>query len=82
MGFIEILRTKRIQDGVVRIEFCSGEVALKYLKGKEKILKKVAEILGVEERKVPEAVENLFKSWKKKRKELRRLRKWRKSGKS
>jgi len=73
VGFINILRTKRIQDGVVRIEFCSGDVALNYLKEKEKILKKVAGKLKVKEDEVPKAVEKLFKHWKKKRKQLKKV---------
>lgn len=74
VGFISILRTKRIQDGIVRLEYCSGEVALEYLKEKEKILEEVAKKLKVEEEKVPEAIKNLFEEWKKKRKEIRKLR--------
>ncbi|MCC5994146.1 MAG: alanine--tRNA ligase [Candidatus Aenigmarchaeota archaeon] len=72
VGFIKIIRSKRIQDGVVRIEFCSGEIALNYLKEKERILKEVAEKLGVEEEKVVEASKKLFEEWKKERKRLRK----------
>lgn len=64
VGFISIFRTKRIQDGVVRLEFASGEVALKQLKEKEKILKEVAKKLGVKEDKVPDKVKELFETWK------------------
>jgi alanyl-tRNA synthetase len=73
VGFITILRTKRIQDGINRLEYCSGEVALKHLKEKEKVLKEVAEKLKVKEEKVPEAIKKLFEEWKKKRKEIRKL---------
>lgn len=75
VGFILILKTKRIQDGIVRIEFVSDKVALNYLKEKEKILRKIARELGVKEKDVPKAVEKLFKRWKKLRKKLRRLKK-------
>ncbi len=67
-GFISILRTKRIQDGIVRIEFSSGDVALNALQEKENILKEAAKILGVAEEEVPEAVAKLFEKWKEKRK--------------
>jgi len=70
IGNILILGTKRIQDGVVRIEFCSGDVALNYLREKEKILKEVAEKLGVREDEVIEASKKLFEEWKKERKRL------------
>jgi len=72
VGWITILRTKRVQDGVVRLEYCSGDVAISYLKEKEKILSEVAKKLEVTEEKVPEAVEKLFKEWKSKRKELKK----------
>ena len=72
VGFITILRTKRIQDGVDRIEFCSDEVALKHLKEKEKILKEVTNKLKIKESEVPEAIKKLFEEWKKLRKELRK----------
>lgn len=71
--FISILKTKRIQDGIDRIEFTVGSVALKYLKEKEKLLKETASLLKVKEEKVPEAVRELFENWKAKRKELRKL---------
>ncbi|RLI98175.1 MAG: hypothetical protein DRP00_02495, partial [Candidatus Aenigmatarchaeota archaeon] len=73
VGFISILKTKRIADGVVRIEFCSGEIALNYLRKSEEILKETCKLLDCKEADVVEAVEKLFKSWKQKRKELKRL---------
>jgi len=73
--FITILKTKRIQDGIIRIEFTVGSVALKYLKEKESLLKETAKLLKVKEEKVPEAVKELFERWKAKRKELKKLRK-------
>ncbi|MDI6798859.1 MAG: alanine--tRNA ligase [Candidatus Aenigmarchaeota archaeon] len=76
VGYISILRTKRIQDGAVRIEFVAGDVALNDLKEKEKILEEVARRLKVREEEVPKAVEQLFDEWKKKRKELKKRRKW------
>ncbi len=39
---IKITKTKRIQDGVVRIEFVSGDAAFQYVKDQEKELKKQA----------------------------------------
>lgn len=73
VGFIKIIRTKRIADGLVRIEIKAGEVALQYMKEKEKILSEVAKKLNVKEEEVPEAVKKLFEEWKKKRKQLRKM---------
>lgn len=75
VGNILILGTKRIQDGIVRIEFCSGEVALSYLREKERILSEIAEKLGVREEEVVDACKKLFESWKKERKRLERCQK-------
>jgi alanyl-tRNA synthetase len=72
VGFIKIIRTKRIQDGIDRIEFCSGEVAINYLRERSKILEEVARKLEVEKKEVPKAIEDLFKKWKKLRKLLRK----------
>ena len=44
---------------------------LPYLKESAEILKKAADLLKVKEREVPKAVENLFKKWKKLRKEVK-----------
>lgn len=64
-GPIKITRTKKIADGLVRIELVAGEVALEYLREKGKILAEVAEKLGVPEDDVPKAVGELFDDWKK-----------------
>jgi len=75
VGFITILRTKRVQDGVVRIEYVCGDVALRQLEEKERILKETAEVLSVAESKLPEAVKQLFEEWKEKRKALKKMKK-------
>lgn len=74
-GFITIQRAKRIQDGIVRLEFCACEVAVEQLREKESILKEVANKLKVSEEEVPEAVERLFAEWKRKKKSNRGKRK-------
>jgi alanyl-tRNA synthetase len=72
LGYILILGTKRIADGVVRLEFCSGERAINYLREKEKLLRETAEKLGVKEEEVVEACKKLFEEWKRERKRLKR----------
>jgi alanyl-tRNA synthetase len=65
---IKIIKTKKIADGLVRIELKAGSVATEYLKEKGDILKDVADKLKVKEEKVPEAVKELFDTWKSLRK--------------
>ncbi|MEM5815323.1 MAG: alanine--tRNA ligase-related protein [Candidatus Aenigmatarchaeota archaeon] len=71
VGYITITKTKRISDGVVRIEFCSDNTAYQYLKNKEKILEECCKILNVEEEQLVKAIEDLFKKWKKARKKFK-----------
>ncbi|MEM5831396.1 MAG: alanine--tRNA ligase-related protein, partial [Candidatus Aenigmatarchaeota archaeon] len=68
IGFIRIFRAKKIQDGVVRLEFVAGESCLDYLKEKEKLLNECCEILKCEENELPKKVNEIFISWKKLRK--------------
>jgi alanyl-tRNA synthetase len=79
VGSITILRTKRVQDGVVRIEYLAGDVGVKKLEEKAKILKETAKELGVAEKDVPAAVKTLFDEWKDKRKQLKKMKKKNKS---
>ena len=72
VGFITIIKTKRIQDGVVRLEFCSGERAIEYLKKKEALLEEACKLLKVKEDKIVDAIKELFNEWKKLRKMVKR----------
>ena len=69
IGPIKITKTKKISDGLVRIELMAGDVALEHLKEREKILTEVAAKLNVREEDVPGAVQKMFDVWKKLRKE-------------
>ncbi|MEM3393590.1 MAG: alanine--tRNA ligase [Candidatus Methanomethylicia archaeon] len=55
IGLIKILKTSRIQDGVIRIEFTCGLSSLRYIQNKEEILMEAAKILNSQE-------ENLIKN--------------------
>ncbi len=72
IGYITILKTKRIQDGVVRIEFCSGDIAEKYLREKADLLKQTTELLKVKEEEAVKAAEELFAKWKDIRKKVKK----------
>ncbi len=73
IGFLKILRTERIQDGVSRIIYTSGLSALEYTQEREDILGRAAEILGVPPERVPEAAEKFFNEWKEQRKRIERM---------
>jgi alanyl-tRNA synthetase len=73
-GLIKILRSSKIQDGIVRIEYVAGAQARKYVEEREALLHEMAALLGCATAQIPSALENLFGRWKKARKN--RLDEW------
>jgi len=73
IGFIKIVHTERIQDGVERIEFSAGLQALKAVQENERMLWRVSEALNVPLEKVEKATERLVKDWKEARREREHL---------
>ena len=45
VGVVKILRTDRIQDGVIRLEFAAGERALEHIRSLEDRMRKIASML-------------------------------------
>lgn len=45
VGVVKILRTDRIQDGVIRLEFAAGEKALEHIRSLEDRMRKIASML-------------------------------------
>lgn len=69
---IKILRSTKIQDGVVRIEFVAGEAADKAIEKDEEVLSDLARVLRVKKNEVPSRAEDLFEKWKLARKAVRK----------
>ncbi len=69
---VKILKTSKVQDGIVRIEFTAGYAAEKELKEKTKLLEDTAKFLKVELNQVPSKVQELFEKWKKARKAVKK----------
>lgn len=76
IGFLKILRTERIQDGVSRIIYSAGISALEHVQREEDTLLKASDMLKTSWEKVPDAIEKLQSEWKKARKEVERLSKY------
>ncbi|KXA90503.1 hypothetical protein AKJ57_04110 [candidate division MSBL1 archaeon SCGC-AAA259A05] len=70
VGLIKIIGRERIQDGVERLVFASGEPVLEVIQEREEKLKKSAEILRTDPEKIDTAVRKLFDQWKSARKEI------------
>jgi alanyl-tRNA synthetase len=72
VGTIKILKSNKIQDGVVRLTFTAGKATEKKEAGAENILQDVAKLLEVEIEQIPARAEELFQVWKKARKALKK----------
>jgi alanyl-tRNA synthetase len=73
IGFLKILHTERIQDGVERIIFSAGLPALKAVQENEKSLWKLSELLNAPIEKLEVTTERLVKEWKEARRRERQL---------
>ena len=80
VGLIKILRSTRIQDGVVRLEYAAGKAALDAIQKQSRLLAKTAEALGVEETQVAEAAAKLSDEARAMRRELEKIRSLQKRG--
>jgi alanyl-tRNA synthetase len=73
IGFIKILRTERIQDGVERLVYSAGISALKAVQENERLAYEVAEILDAPLDKLAETAKRMVNEWKEARREKERL---------
>lgn len=61
---IKILKSTKISDAVVRIEFVAGAAAKQAAKGKQEIIDSAAAILRVKQEQIPARAQELFEKWK------------------
>jgi len=73
IGFIKILHTERIQDGVERIVYSAGRYAVEASQEKEELLRKLSETLNAPLEKLLPTTKRLIKEWKKVRREKRQV---------
>ncbi len=73
VGFIKILSTERIQDGIERVEFAIGVSALKFVQSQERQLAKTAGILKIPPNQIAAATQQLFDDWRSSQKENEKL---------
>jgi alanyl-tRNA synthetase len=60
VGFIKIVKTERIQDGVVRVEFLAGQTAVDYARRLEASLNQASALVSAPPGKLVESVRNLL----------------------
>jgi len=70
IGLIKIINVDRIQDGVVRLEYVSGEKALEYVWKLEDTLESIARKVGSSLKDVELRIEKLLKEYNELKKEL------------
>lgn len=75
IGMIKITKSERIQDGVERIEFASGEAALRAVQAMESTLQRVAISLNTPEERIEKAAQGVMDDYAGCRKDMERLRK-------
>ncbi len=75
VGAIEILDVERIQDGVVRLTYASGERALEIREEHEEILREASRRLGVPVARLPDGIDRLLQEIEESRKQSQARRK-------
>ncbi len=68
VGSIKIIKTSKIQDGVVRLEFVAGPAAEKFFEEERKIIREARDLLECKDKQIPGRAAELFEKWKKARK--------------
>jgi len=59
VGFIKIVRTERIQDGVERLDFVAGYAAEEYVQRMDSMVNEVSSLLGTQRENIPKVVASL-----------------------
>jgi alanyl-tRNA synthetase len=73
VGFIKILGSDRIQDGVERLTFAAGMAALKFVQERDESIRRAAEALNTSTENFEEEVKKLHDEHRESRKELIRI---------
>ncbi|MBU0979689.1 MAG: alanine--tRNA ligase [Nanoarchaeota archaeon] len=64
VGSVKILRSSKVQDGIIRLEFSAGAAKQEKEVEETALLADTASLLGCEPDQVPARAEELFKKWK------------------
>ena len=72
VGNIKILKSSKIQDGIIRLVFTAGEKAIEKESDDTKILEDLSTFLDVDINQIPSRAKELFDNWKKLKKALKK----------
>lgn len=70
---IKIIKTSKLQDGIIRLEYVAGSKARTFKEQTSKLLKELMFELGCEKNQIPARCEELFKLWKKNKKSKEKI---------
>lgn len=73
IGLVKIVKSERIQDGVVRLEFVAGEAAVSYMQQLDSQLGSIAQTLGSSREKVIESFDKAMQDAEAAKKKLRAM---------
>lgn len=73
LGLIKITKSERIQDGVVRLEFVSGEAAIRYVQKQESDMSVIIKSLGSNKEKLVRSFEHAMNDSESAKKKLKQL---------
>jgi alanyl-tRNA synthetase len=73
VGFINLLGSERVQDGVVRLTYAAGEAAVEAGQETERRLNETADVLDVSPTETPETARRFFEEWKARGKRIEQL---------
>jgi alanyl-tRNA synthetase len=73
IGLVKIVKSERIQDGVVRLEFVAGEAAVNYMQQLDSQLASIAQTLGSSREKIIESFDKAMQDAEDAKKKLRAM---------
>ena len=75
IGPILLLSSERIQDGIVRLEYVSGETAVAEFQRRNRIVQEATDMWGIDLNALPSTAKRFFNEWKAQKKELLEVKK-------
>jgi alanyl-tRNA synthetase len=73
IGVIKIVKSERIQDGIIRLEFVAGEAALKHLQRQESQLTSISKSLGSSRENVVESLHKMISESESNKKKIKTI---------
>ena len=73
IGCFKIVKRESVQDGIERITYKCGSVAIAYMQEKEKLIREASDVLSVSESELVRTCKRFFEEWKSQKKQIENL---------